>query len=236
MKFVRQLRSLTYAFFTPNASLFSNASPMPPHFPTARFISGAHTLAQAPPDTGREIAFAGRSNAGKSSAINALTGIQSLARVSKTPGRTQQLNFFELGPERRLVDLPGYGYAKAPEQSRRHWKHTLEQYLASRQSLCGLVLIMDIRHPMTPADLEWLDACFEGGLPVCILLSKADKLSRSAMHLALRHVTADLTQRYPGYDKQGVESQPLFEVQAFSVLKKVGIDEAKQRLASWLDL
>ncbi len=202
----------------------------------ARFISGAHTLSQAPPDRGREIAFAGRSNAGKSSAINALTGIQSLARVSKTPGRTQQLNFFELGPQRRLVDLPGYGYAKASERSRHHWKHTLEQYLASRESLCGVMLIMDIRHPMTPLDLEWLDACFEAELPVYILLSKADKLSRSAMPLTLRRVTAGLAQRYPGYDKQGAASQALFEVQVFSVLKKIGIAEAKQRLASWLDL
>ena len=130
---------------------------------------------QAPPDAGYEVAFAGRSNAGKSSALNALTQRKSLARTSKTPGRTQHLVFFELDGERRLVDLPGYGYAKVPEKVRRHWGLAMETYLSGRESLRGLVLMMDVRHPLTDFDKQMLQWCQHAGMPVHILLTKADK-------------------------------------------------------------
>ncbi|MEW6353223.1 MAG: ribosome biogenesis GTP-binding protein YihA/YsxC [Pseudomonadota bacterium] len=195
----------------------------------AAFLTGAHTLAQCPPDTGREVALAGRSNAGKSSAVNAITGLGALARVSKTPGRTQQINFFTLDDSRRLVDLPGYGYAAAPERLKRHWQQTVEQYLQSRRSLQGLLLSMDCRHPLSAGDLQMLDWCQAARMPVHILLTKADKLSRGAGAASLQQVRATLRKRY------GAASE-LPEVQLFSALKRHGVEEARQRLAEWLEL
>ena len=142
----------------------------------ARFLISAAKVDQCPPDEGYEVAFAGRSNAGKSSALNTLTHA-SLARTSKTPGRTQLLNFFTLDEERRLVDLPGYGYAKVPIPLKQHWQRHLEAYLGSRESLVGLVLMMDIRHPLTDFDRLMLDWAQVSRLPVHVLLTKADKLA-----------------------------------------------------------
>lgn len=200
-------------------------------YPSIHFILGAHTLAQAPPDAGIEVAFAGRSNAGKSSALNAITGSKALARVSKTPGRTQQINFFGLDEERRLVDLPGYGYAKVPERLKLHWQRTLAAYLQDRNALRGLVLVMDIRHPLTPGDLLMLDWGYAAGMPIHILLTKADKLSRGAACASREHVAAALAQRYAD-DAEG----PRPTVQLFSALKRTGIDEARACIERWLGL
>ena len=148
--------------------------------PTAVFIKSAARPADFPPDTGREVAFVGRSNSGKSTAVNVITGARKLARVSKTPGRTQLLNFFSFGEERRLVDLPGYGYARVAPEVQALWRKSLEAYLSTRVSLTGLVVTMDIRRGMTPLDetlLRWLEP---RELPVAVLLTKADKLSRAA--------------------------------------------------------
>jgi GTP-binding protein len=198
-------------------------------FSRCQFLLGAHTLSQAPADSGAEVAFAGRSNAGKSSAINAITGINSLARVSKTPGRTQQINFFDLGEQRRLVDLPGYGYAKVPDRIKRHWQETLGKYLQTRTSLEGLIVVMDIRHPLMPGDMQLLEGCEAVQLPVHILLSKADKLShgRAAnVHAAVQH---SLHKRYGTASDAGSLS-----VQIFSALRRTSIAEAQQRIVAWL--
>src|SRR5690606_52378 len=140
------------------------------------FLKSAPTLKECPDDIGAEVAFAGRSNAGKSSAINALTRQGKLARTSKTPGRTQLVNFFTLGPDKRLVDLPGYGYAKVPLAMKREWDRHLADYLQHRQSLKALVLLMDIRHPLQEYDWQMVRWAGEGGLPMQLLLTKADKL------------------------------------------------------------
>ncbi|MGH8155500.1 MAG: ribosome biogenesis GTP-binding protein YihA/YsxC, partial [Rhodanobacteraceae bacterium] len=144
----------------------------------ATYVVAAHRIDQLPPDAGREIAIAGRSNAGKSSAINALTAQAALARTSKTPGRTQQLVVFALPDGRRLVDLPGYGYAKVPPALREHWHRVIDAYLRKRQSLCGLVLVADIRHAPAAFDRQMLAFCAAIRLPCVMLLSKADKLAR----------------------------------------------------------
>jgi GTP-binding protein len=151
-----------------------------PPVPTAVFLKSAASPADFPPDTGREVAFVGRSNSGKSTAVNVITGARKLARVSKTPGRTQLLNFFSFGEERRLVDLPGYGFARVAPDVQALWRRSLETYLSTRASLVGLVVTMDIRRGMTPLDdtlLRWLEP---RELPVAVLLTKADKLSRAA--------------------------------------------------------
>src|SRR5690606_21349224 len=139
-------------------------------FRHTRFLTSAPHAGACPPDTGREVAFAGRSNAGKSSAINAITGVNGLARVSKTPGRTQLLNFFHVTDASRLVDLPGYGYARVPDAERNRWQSMIEGYLAARQSLAGLVLIMDARHPLKPFDTQMLAWCAHQQLAVHVLL------------------------------------------------------------------
>lgn len=146
----------------------------------AEYVISAHRYNQLPADEGWEVAFAGRSNAGKSSAINALTEQKSLARTSKTPGRTQQIVIFSIDPQRRIADLPGYGYAKVPPKLKDHWRKLLVRYFEQRQSLRGVVLVMDIRHPMRPFDTQMLDWCDAAGVPCHILLTKADKLSRGA--------------------------------------------------------
>jgi GTP-binding protein len=144
----------------------------------AQFVMGVAEPGQLPPDRGWEVAFAGRSNAGKSSAINALTNRRRLAFVSKTPGRTQQINYFALGEDRYLVDLPGYGFAKVPLAVQGHWERLLSAYLRTRAALRGLVVIMDVRHPLTPLDRQLLDWFAPTGKPVLVLLTKADKLTR----------------------------------------------------------
>lgn len=150
-----------------------------------RFLTSAVTVDDAPPDEGAEVAFAGRSNAGKSSAINAIVAQKGLARTSKTPGRTQLLNFFEVDSTRRLVDLPGYGYAKVSARQRAAWHRAVEQYMSQRRSLAGVFLAMDIRHPLTDFDRLMIDWCRELGLPAHLLLTKSDKLGRGAAKAVL---------------------------------------------------
>lgn len=154
----------------------------------ARYVISAHQLKQLGDDSGYEVAFAGRSNAGKSSAINSLTGQKSLARTSKTPGRTQQINIFAIDEQRRIADLPGYGYAKVPEKLREHWRHLMQAYFERRQSLRGVVLVMDIRHPMRAFDEQMLAWCAATGVPCHVLLTKADKLKRGPAQSTLLQV------------------------------------------------
>jgi GTP-binding protein len=185
----------------------------------------APTLALCPDDTGAEVAFAGRSNAGKSSAINALTQQNALARTSRTPGRTQLINFFTVmnDESRRLVDLPGYGYAKVPEAVKIEWQKHLSDYLRGRFSLRGLVLLMDVRHPLTEFDQMMLDYADQRGIPVHILLTKADKLKRGPASAALQKVRSRLK-----------EWEDLVSVQLFSSLKRDGVDILSQKLDQWL--
>ncbi|MDN3552404.1 ribosome biogenesis GTP-binding protein YihA/YsxC [Halomonas almeriensis] len=195
------------------------------NYQAARFLTSAPTLAKCPSDTGAEVAFAGRSNAGKSSAINVMTRQKALARTSKTPGRTQLINFFTLGDdtERRLVDLPGYGFAKVPDAVKMEWQRHLSDYLQRRISLRGLVLLMDVRHPLTEFDQTMLGWADEQDMPVHILLTKADKLKSGAAKNALQQVRSQLR-----------EWEDLVSIQLFSSLKKQGIEELHSRLDDWL--
>ena len=201
---------------------------MNPLYQQAVYTLSAHKLNQAPEDEGVEVAFAGRSNAGKSSAINAICQQRSLARTSKTPGRTQQIIFFDLDGERRLVDLPGYGYAKVPKAIQIHWQNTLEKYLQTRQSLEGLMLMVDIRRPLTPHDLQMLEWCVQSDMPAHILLTKSDKLSRGKGMGALQSTRSALKKRW------GDVATQLFTLQLFSALKRTGIEEAQRQLDHWL--
>jgi len=194
-------------------------------FRGASFYITAHHLTDLPPSLGPEIAFAGRSNAGKSSAINTLVDHNRLAFVSKTPGRTQQINFFSLPGGAFLVDLPGYGYAKVQRELRAHWEQLLSTYLQTRASLFGMVLIMDARHPLTPLDAQMLDWFASTGKPVHVLLSKSDKLTRQEAQETLRAVQARLHEYAPNYTAQ-----------LFSSLKKQGMDEAEEIISSWLGI
>ncbi|KXJ31108.1 MULTISPECIES: ribosome biogenesis GTP-binding protein YihA/YsxC [Pseudomonas] len=191
----------------------------------ASFLISAAKVDQCPLDSGLEVAFAGRSNAGKSSALNTLTHAN-LARTSKTPGRTQLLNFFTLDEERRLVDLPGYGYAKVPIPLKQHWQEHLEAYLSSRNSLSGVVLMMDIRHPLTEFDRLMLDWAQASSMPLHILLTKADKLAFGAQKNALLKVQREVRQ---GWGDTA-------SIQLFSAPKRQGIEDAQRVLASWLGL
>jgi GTP-binding protein len=191
----------------------------------ASFLISAAKVDQCPEDFGHEVAFAGRSNAGKSSALNTLTHA-SLARTSKTPGRTQLLNFFRLDDERRLVDLPGYGYAKVPIPLKLHWQKHLEAYLGSRESLRGLMLMMDIRHPLTEFDILMLDWATASQMPMHILLTKADKLAFGAAKTALLKVQQDIRK---GWGER-------VSIQLFSAPKRIGIEDAQAVLAEWLQL
>ncbi len=189
----------------------------------ARFVKSVPDATRAPPDIGVEVAFAGRSNVGKSSALNAVTGSRSLARASKTPGRTQHLVFFALRDERRLVDLPGYGFARVPAPVQRRWRHAMETYLSRRRSLRGLILVMDIRHPLTDYDRQLLDWCAHAGLPVHALLTKADKLGYGRAKSTLLAVRRTLAREFPGV-----------QVQLFSAPKGTGLEEARAALKRWL--
>ena len=189
-------------------------------FDRATYVASAHDLEQLPPDIGAEVAFVGRSNAGKSSAINTLAHHKRLAYVSKTPGRTQLINFFALGDDRTLVDLPGYGYAQVPARVKAHWQNVMAAYVSTRQALNGLVLIMDARHPLKSLDIKLLDWYLPTGKPVHCLLTKADKLSKSEQALTLRAVRKQLATA--GHNAT---------VQLFSSLKKEGVEEAEQVIA-----
>ena len=189
---------------------------------SARYVISAHQLKQLPPDSGYEVAFAGRSNAGKSSAINTLTDQKSLARTSKTPGRTQQIVIFEIDDERRIADLPGYGYAKVPEKLRAHWRHVMQMYFDQRESLRGVVLVMDIRHPMKEFDQQMLAWCEASGVPCQVLLTKADKLKRGPAQATLLKVRKSLP--------QGATAQ------VFSAKNRGGLGELISRLNQWYEL
>lgn len=195
---------------------------MNPVYHQAKFINSAPRLQDAPPDQGMEIAFAGRSNAGKSSAINTLVQQNALARVSKTPGRTQLLNFFAIDEQRKLVDLPGYGYAKVPLAIKNDWQKMMESYLKNRQALCGIVLVMDIRHPMTEFDWQMVAWCEHSKLPLHILLTKADKLKFGAAKNTLLKVQKELG-----------NTSIVVTLQLFSALNKTGIDDIHQMLDEW---
>ncbi|MGB1271286.1 MAG: ribosome biogenesis GTP-binding protein YihA/YsxC [Endozoicomonas sp.] len=186
------------------------------------FYKSAARLSQCPPNEGREVAFAGRSNAGKSSALNALTGSNKLARTSKTPGRTQLINFFTVTEDIYLVDLPGYGYAKVPEAMKREWQHHMTDYLERREPLVGLVLLMDIRHPMKEFDQMILNWSVSANMPLHILLTKSDKLKQGAAKQALNKL------------KQALSRFPQVSIQLFSSLKKAGVDQLASRLDEWL--
>jgi len=195
------------------------------HFNTAKFQISASKLNQCPEDIGAEVAFAGRSNAGKSSAINALTQQTSLARTSKTPGRTQLINFFSLNIEGlRIVDLPGYGYAKVPVAMKQHWQQHLDEYLQKRECLQGVVLVMDIRHPMKEFDEMMVGWCQATGIPLHVLLTKADKLKRGPQQNTLLKLRREL---------KAVLGDKV-SVQVFSALKKQGVDLLQNRLSSWM--
>lgn len=186
------------------------------------FYKSAPRLSQCPPNEGREVAFAGRSNAGKSSALNALTGSNKLARTSKTPGRTQLINFFTVTEDIYLVDLPGYGYAKVPEAMKKEWQHHMTDYLERREPLVGLVLLMDIRHPMKEFDQMMLNWSVSANMPLHILLTKSDKLKQGAAKQALNKL------------KQELSRFPQVSIQLFSSLKKTGVDQLASRLDEWL--
>jgi len=186
------------------------------------FLTSANTVAQFVPDDGAEVAFAGRSNSGKSSAINAILARRGLARTSKTPGRTQLVNFFSVGEQLRVTDLPGYGYARVPDAVRRHWGKLMDAYFRHRQSLAGLFIVMDVRRPLTDFDQGMLGWAAEAGCPVHILLTKADKLSRGAASAALLSVRKQV-----GDDAT---------VQLFSALKGTGVETARAQLDALLGI
>jgi GTP-binding protein len=194
-------------------------------FRQAQFQTSAAKVSQCPEDEGYEVAFAGRSNAGKSSALNCVTDNKGLARTSKTPGRTQLINFFQLDEQRRLVDLPGYGYAKVAEQIKLEWQKHLGRYLEVRKSLKGLVLLMDIRHPLKPQDEMILHYAIESQINTHILLTKSDKVNQQAKSQTVRNI------------RQTYElASDLVSVQVFSALKKQGLNELYSVLAKWYEL
>lgn len=192
-------------------------------FPPTRFLTSAAQLTQLPPDKGSEVAFIGRSNSGKSTAINAITGIKGLARASKTPGRTQLLNFFQITEEQRLVDLPGYGYAHVNEQRKQDWEVVISDYLQTRHSLKGLIITMDSRHPLKERDASMLSWAVHYQIPVYILLTKADKLTR---HQSLK-VLKETQQQLIKLNNNSI-------VQLFSATKGIGLEAAQRTILSWL--
>ncbi len=193
------------------------------HYRHTCFQLAAPHSGHAPPDVGMEVAIAGRSNAGKSSALNVITDQKSLARTSKTPGRTQLINFFTVDDDRRLVDLPGYGYAKVSKDVKVRWHRAIARYLETRRSLKGVILLMDIRHPLKDFDRQVLAWCFAAGLPTHILLTKADKLKRGpakAVQIQVRRELPDLHSHAT--------------VQLFSAHTPAGAEEARAMLDQWL--
>ncbi|MBK6280223.1 MAG: YihA family ribosome biogenesis GTP-binding protein [Gammaproteobacteria bacterium] len=198
-----------------------SSAPEPQDYRNATFILSAAKLGQCPADVGVEVAFAGRSNAGKSSAINAICDHNKLARASKTPGRTQQINFFALAEDKRLVDLPGYGFARVPLEIRQQWTRLVENYLGKRRSLAGIVLLMDVRHPLKDQDRDLIGWAAALGIPLHVLLTKSDKLSRGPGKSTLLAVRRELA------------SIPATTVQLFSALSGEGIDEARKVLDQW---
>ena len=193
------------------------------HLNKAKFTTSAPDIRQLPIDSGIEVAFAGRSNAGKSSALNTLTNQKSLARTSKTPGRTQLINVFEIAPEQRLIDLPGYGFAKVPLEMKKKWQKALGEYLEKRESLQGLVVLMDIRHPLKDLDRDLIEWAVDSDLPVLALLTKSDKLSQGKASAEVLKVK-----------KQLKALNANIKVQAFSSLKRTGVDQATQVISNWL--
>ncbi|KLV06096.1 YihA family ribosome biogenesis GTP-binding protein [Photobacterium ganghwense] len=194
----------------------------PLNYRNTGFITSAPTIRHLPNDTGVEIAFAGRSNAGKSSALNRITDQKSLARTSKTPGRTQLINMFEVVPGCNLIDLPGYGYAQVPLEMKLKWQQSLGEYLQKRECLEGLVVLMDIRHPLKDLDQQMIMWAVESRLPVLVLLTKADKLKSGARKQQLLKVRETVTTF--GGD---------IDVEAFSSLKGIGVDQVRRKLDSW---
>jgi len=209
--------------YQPMSDTCPNLPPPAPNYRRAAYLTSAAKLSQCPPDQGWEVAFAGRSNAGKSSAINSLTGNSKLAKTSRTPGRTQLINFFELSEQQRLVDLPGYGFAKVPLAVKREWTRQLENYLQKRQCLRGMILLMDVRHPLQPFDQQMLDWALSASMPVHILLTKADKLKKGPATSTLLKVRAQLEAH-----------RELVSVQLFSALKHSGHDQLLTVLNAWL--
>ncbi|MEX2961941.1 ribosome biogenesis GTP-binding protein YihA/YsxC [Microbulbifer sp. TYP-18] len=203
----------------------SEPKPETIQFRNVEFLTSAPTLAECPPDEGAEVAFAGRSNAGKSSAINALTGSNKLARTSKTPGRTQLINFFRIRDNLRLVDLPGYGYAKVARSMKDEWQRHLAFYLEQRQCLRGLILLMDIRHPLKEFDLHMITWAATAGLPVHLLLTKADKLKQGPANNTRFAVEKALKEK-------GLNTG--VTVQTFSSTKRTGLDKLERKLVDWL--
>jgi len=196
----------------------------PLNYAKTYFVTSAPDITHLPSDTGVEIAFAGRSNAGKSSALNFLTNQKNLARTSKTPGRTQLINLFEVEPNCRLVDLPGYGFAQVPEEVKRKWQKSLAEYLQKRESLKGLVILMDIRHPLKDLDQQMIDWAVESNLPVILLLTKADKLASGAQKQQLNMVKEAI-----------LPFQGDITVAMFSSLKRTGLDQLKLKLDEWFN-
>lgn len=197
------------------------------NYSEAYFTQSAPSIRQCPSETGAEVAFAGRSNAGKSSSINTLTSNHKLARTSKTPGRTQLINFFELSSNQRLVDLPGYGYAKVPLKMKQEWQRNLEEYLRERKCLKGLILLMDVRHPMQEFDTMMLNWAIDAEMPVRILLTKADKLKKGPAQATLLAVEKHLRE---------AEVDDLVSAQLFSSLKNTGVNLLKKQLDEWLEV
>jgi GTP-binding protein len=196
-----------------------------PNYQNAQFLLSVANLHQLPSDTGIEIAIVGRSNAGKSSVLNQLTQNKNLARVSKTPGRTQLINLFTLDNQRRIADLPGYGYAKVPEEIKIKWQRLLSAYLRNRNCLHGLILVMDIRHPLKEFDQNMLVWCNEYDLPVHILLNKSDKLTQEKIKKTLQAINKELKK----YSDKAT-------VQVFSAVKNVGLEILKEKLDAWYDI
>lgn len=199
--------------------------PLPRNFDFSQvaFLKSAPTLELSPFDTGIEVAFVGRSNAGKSSAINTITNKNGLARTSKTPGRTQLMNFFRIDDDRRIVDLPGYGYAKVPQRIQEQIEGLLNSYLTQRRCLQGLIMLMDVRHPLTPSDKVFINFANDQQIPVHILLTKCDKLSRGASNIALLETRRSLT------------SFTMTSVQTFSALRRFGLEEVYAKLDVWFN-
>ncbi|WP_437612590.1 ribosome biogenesis GTP-binding protein YihA/YsxC [Erwinia sp. V71] len=192
------------------------------NYHVTHFVTSAPDIRHLPADTGIEVAFAGRSNAGKSSALNTLTNQKSLARTSKTPGRTQLINLFQVADGLRLVDLPGYGYAEVPEELKRKWQRALGEYLQMRNCLKGLVVLMDIRHPMKDLDQQMIQWAVESQIPVLVLLTKADKLASGARKAQLNTVR-----------EAALAFMGDVQVEMFSSLKKIGVDKLRLKLDSW---